>query len=167
MCNLFVQVFRRILRTSISLSMIVRSAVHLSGRRSRRPMSSTYSREISYRTLRSWVRWALTRVLGPLVPSTMLRARHRMTLLVRSPECPRRKHRRRQDTSALAVKFGRETHTVHLSFRGCFVGVDVFLFKQFFIWLLFIYLLLFSHLWFQNYVFLIYVFTLTSYKIFI
>jgi hypothetical protein len=32
-----------------------------------------------------------------------------------------------QDTSVLAVKFGRETHIVCLSFGGCFVGVDVFL----------------------------------------
>jgi hypothetical protein len=132
MCNLLVQVFRRILRTSISLSMTVRSAVHLTQRRSRRLMSSTYSREISYRTLSSWVRWVLIRMLGPLVPSMMLLMRCRMTLLVRPPECPRHGHRRRQDTSVLTVKFGRETHTVRLSFGGCFVSVDVF----------------FSHLWF-------------------
>jgi hypothetical protein len=149
MCNLLVQVFRRILRTSISLSMTVRSAAHLSQGRSRRLMSSTYSKEISCRTLSSWVRWALVWLLGPLVPSTMLRARHHMTLLVRPPECSRRRHRRTQDTSALAVKFGRETYTTRLSFGWCFVGVDVFFFKPFFIWLLFIYLLLFSHLWFQ------------------
>jgi hypothetical protein len=126
MYNLFVQIFRRILRTSISLPMTVRSAAHLTRCRSRWLMSSTYSREISYRSLRSWVRWVSIRVLGPLVPNTMLRVRHRMTLLVRPLECPRRRHCRAQDTSALAVKFGRETHTVRLSFRGCFVGVDVF-----------------------------------------
>jgi hypothetical protein len=41
-------------------------------------------------------------------------------------ECPRRSHRPTQDTSALAVKSGRETHTVRLSLGGYFVGVDVF-----------------------------------------
>jgi hypothetical protein len=60
------------------------------------------------------------------VPNMMLRARHRTTLLVCPPECPRRRHCRTQDTSVLAVKFGRETHIVCLSFEGCFVGVDVF-----------------------------------------
>jgi hypothetical protein len=166
MCNLLVQVFRQILRTLISLPMTVRSATHLTRRLSRWLMSSTYSREISCRTLSLWVRWVSIRVLGPLVPSTMLRAHHRITLLVRPPECPRRRHRRTQDTSALAVKFDRETHTVRLSFGGCFVGVDVF-FLLFFIWLLFIYLLLFFSFMISNLVFLIYVFTLTSYKFFI
>jgi hypothetical protein len=67
------------------------------------------------------------------------------------PECPRRRHRRRQDTNALTVKFGRETYTVCLSFGGCFVSVDVFFFS---------FMIL-------NLIFFIYIFTLTSYKIFI
>jgi hypothetical protein len=164
MYNLFVQVFRRILRTSISLSMAVRSAVHLTRRRSRRLMSSTYFREISCRTLSLWVRWVLIRMLGPLVPSMMLRTRHRMTLLVCPPECPRHRHRQRQNTSALAMKFGRETHTVRLSFGGCFVDVDVFFFVgvDVFLYIYFIFAFMISNL-----IFLIFVFTLTSYKIFI
>jgi hypothetical protein len=60
------------------------------------------------------------------IPNMMLRTRHRTTLLVRPPECPRRRHRRTQDASVLALKFGRETRIVRLSFGGCFVDVDVF-----------------------------------------
>jgi hypothetical protein len=146
MCNLLVQVFRRILRTSIALPMIVRSATRLTQRRSRQLMSLTYSRDISCHTLSSWVRWGSIRVLGSLLPSTMLRARQCMTLLVRLPECPRRRHCRTQDMSALAVKFGRETHTVCLSFRWCVRKHLCIFCRMFFIWLLFIYLLLFSHL---------------------
>jgi hypothetical protein len=126
MYNLLVQVFRRILRTSISLPMTVRWSAHLTRRRSRRLMGSTYFREISCRTLSWWVRWASIRVLEPSVSNMMLCARHRTTLLVRPPEYPRRRHRRTQDTSALTVKFGWETHIVCLSFGGCFVDVDVF-----------------------------------------
>jgi hypothetical protein len=166
MCNLFIQVFRRILMTSISLPMTVRSVAHLSRRRSRRLMSSTYSREISCRALSSWVRWVLIRVLGPLVPSTMLRARHRMTLMVCPPECPRRRHRRTQDMSALAVKFSRETHTVRLSFGGYFVSVDVFFFLVLYMIFVYISTFIFSFM-ISILVFLIYIFTLISYKIFI
>jgi hypothetical protein len=130
MCNLLVQVIRRILRTSISLPMTVLLTAHLTRRRSRRLMSTTYFREISCRTISWWVRWASIRVLGPLVSNMMLRARHHTTLLVRQPECPRCRHRPMQDTSTLAVKSGRETYTTCLSFEGCFVGVDVFSFSK-------------------------------------
>jgi hypothetical protein len=166
MCNLFVQVFWRILMTSISLPMTVRSVAHLSQHRSRWLMSSTYFMEISCHTLSSCIRWALIRVLRPCVPSTMLRARHRMTLLVCPPECPRRGHCRTQDTSALAVKFGRETHTICLSFRGCFVGVDVFFYIVLYMTFVYIFTFIFSFM-ISNLVFLIYIFTLNSYKIFI
>jgi hypothetical protein len=88
-------------------------------------------------------------VLGPLVPNMMLSARHHMTLLVRPPECPRRRHRPTQDTSALAVKSSRETHTTCLSLGGCFVGVDVF-FSEIVVYMTVVYICtLFSHLWFK------------------
>jgi hypothetical protein len=51
MCNLFVQVFRRILRTLISLSLTVRLTTHLTWRQSQRLISLTYFGEISRRTL--------------------------------------------------------------------------------------------------------------------
>jgi hypothetical protein len=143
--------------------MTVRSAVYLT--RSRRQMSLTCSTEISYHTLSLWVRWPLIRELGPLVPITMLRTRHCMTLLVRPPECSRRRHRWRQDTSAFTVKFGRATHTVCLSFGGCFVCVDVFFFHR--RWCIFyISIFIFSFM-ISNLVFHIFIFTLTFYKIFI
>jgi hypothetical protein len=140
MCNLLVQVFRRILRTSISLSLTVRLMAHLTRRRSRRMMSSTYFREISCRTLSWWVRWASIRVLGPLVPNMILLARHRTTLLVCPPECPRRRHRPTRDTSTLTVKSGWETHISRLSLGGYFVGVDIYFFQR----LLFIYFLIYD-----------------------
>jgi hypothetical protein len=124
MCNLLVQVFRRILRTMISPQLIVRLTVHLTFRL----ISSTYFREISCCTLSWWVRWLSIRVLGPPVPNMMLLARHPTILLVRPLECPRRKHRPTQDTSALTVKSDQETHTAHLSLGGCFIGVDVYFF---------------------------------------
>jgi hypothetical protein len=128
MCNLLVQVFRRILRTLISLSMTVRLTAHLTRRRSRRLMNSTYFREISCRTLSWWVKWHSIRVRGPSVPNMRLLERCHTIPLVRPPECPRRKHRPTQDTSYLVVKSDQETHTTCLSLGGCFISVDVFLF---------------------------------------
>jgi hypothetical protein len=146
--------------------MIVRSAAHLTQRRSWRLMSLTYSKEISYHTLSWRGRWVTIRVLGPLVPNMMLRARHRTTLPVRPPEWPRRMHHRTEDTSALPVKFVWETHIVRLSFGGCFVGVDVFFQIIFYMTFIYISSFIFSVM-ISNLVFFIYVFTLTSYKIFL
>jgi hypothetical protein len=144
MCNLLVQVFQQILRISISLSMTVRWTTHLTRRRSRRLLSLTYFREISYRTLSWWVRWASILVQGPLIPNMMLPARHHTTLLVRPPDCPALRHRQTQDTSTLAVKFGRETHTARLSFRRCFVGVDVLFFPETVVYINFFYFLIYG-----------------------
>jgi hypothetical protein len=126
-----------------------------------------YTRVFSCRTLRWWVRWVSIRVLGPLVPNMMLRPRHRTTFPVRPHEWPRRRHHRTQDRSALVVKFGRETHTIRLSFEKCFISIDVF-FSDYSLYdfCLYIYFYFFSVM-ISNLVFLVYVFTLTSYKIFI
>jgi hypothetical protein len=138
MWNLLVQIFRRILRTSISLSPTVRLTAHLTRRRSRRLMSLTYFREISCRTLSWWVRWALIRVLGPPVPNMMFLARHRTTLLVRPPECPRRKHRPTQDTSALAFEIRpRDTYNPSLIRRIIHRRWCIFFQRLLFIYLLY------------------------------
>jgi hypothetical protein len=62
MCNLLIHVFRRILRTLISLPLTVRLTAHLTRRQSQWLMSSTYFRKISCRTLSWWVRWPSIRV---------------------------------------------------------------------------------------------------------
>jgi hypothetical protein len=114
MCNLLVQVFRRILMA------------HLTRYQSRRLMSSTYFMVISHHTLSWWVRWLSICVLASPMPNMKLlvrcRTRHRAHLI----ECPRRKHRPTQDMCLLAVKSDQETHIARISLGECFVGVDVF-----------------------------------------
>jgi hypothetical protein len=55
-----------------------------------------------------------------------LLAHRRMIPLTRQPECPRHKHLLTQGMSAFTVKSDQETHTVRLSLKEYFVGVDVF-----------------------------------------
>jgi hypothetical protein len=113
MCNLLVQVFRRIMRTSISLPM--------GGPPDPAPEPTTDEFDLFQGDFMSYSAHIIIRHSWSVHPS----ARDAGTA--------------RHDTSALAVKFDQETHKVRLSFRGCFVGVDVF-FLETVLYMTFIYI---------------------------
>jgi hypothetical protein len=161
MYNLIAHVFQRILRILTSLPIILRLTTYLTRRRSRRPMTLTYFRDMSYRTLNCWVRSSSIKVPVPLVPNIQLIARRRMIHQAPPPECQRRKHLSTQGMSSLVVKSDQKTHSTCLILEEYLLSVNVFFYfrdyslyfslfeRLYFIFFIYDMKLRFYYLWFE------------------